>query len=343
MLQGGPPVGINHMDDLAKLPDFFDNPRKFFDKTWLDQAPGLSRVIARMLCKDPRDRWGSMSAVLDAIEPLQRSQHRQEVHVGDAKQSYCRYCRGRPAFYSTFYTMFFRRSPTTEGLFARVSMDRQYQMIDEAIEKLLNFRDGAEPTTLSRTREAHRRFQLGPADFDHFRDAFLEALEAMGEHDPEVLELLVCGTQAGRRLHEAGVWPKAPAQTRAGAQVIVQGCRRNPAAAASPARRRRRQSPRLRNARARPTLFASWPLCAMSLAALEEGSRDRPVHMEHAERAQDFDHAGRDRAALRGSSDQHRPGGPIQAGVPGNQPEQQDSGHRRPGQWLQDVRSRARS
>jgi hemoglobin-like flavoprotein len=176
------------MDDLAKLPDFFDNPRKFFDQTWLDQAPGLSRVIARMLCKDPRDRWSSMSAVLDAIEPLQRSQHRQEVHVGDAKQSYCRYCRGRPAFYSTFYTMFFRRSPTTEGLFAQVSMDRQYQMIDEAIEKLLNFRDGAEPTTLSRTREAHRRFQLGPADFDHFRDAFLEALEAMGEHDPEVLD-----------------------------------------------------------------------------------------------------------------------------------------------------------
>jgi serine/threonine protein kinase len=188
MLQGGPPVAVNHMDDLAKLPEFFENPRKFFDKTWLDQAPGLSGVIARMLCKDPGKRWDSMAAVLDAIEPLQRSQRGQEVHVADAKQSYCRYCRGRPEFYRAFYTMFFRRSPATEGLFAKVSMTRQYDMIDEAIEKLLNFRDRAEPTTLSRTREAHRRFQLAPADFDNFRDAFLEALEAMGERDQEVLD-----------------------------------------------------------------------------------------------------------------------------------------------------------
>jgi serine/threonine protein kinase len=187
MLQGGPPVQINQLADLAKLPSFFDNPRKFFHKTWLDQAPGLSRVIARMLCKDPQDRWDSMAAILNAIEPLHRSQQRQEVHVGDAKQSYCRYCRGRPAFYRAFYAKLFRRSPTTERLFAKVTMDRQYEMIDDAIERLLNFREGTEPTTLSRTAEAHRRFQLAPADFDHFRDAFLEALQEMGEQDPEVL------------------------------------------------------------------------------------------------------------------------------------------------------------
>ena len=188
MLEGRPPVQISQLADLAKLPSFFDNPREFFNKTWPDQAPGLSRVIARMLCKDPRDRWDSMAAILNAIEPLQRSQHRQEAHVGDAKKSYCRYCRGRPAFYRAFYAMLFRRSPATERLFANVSMDRQYDMIDDAIEKLLNFREGTEPTTLSRTAEAHRRFQLAPADFDHFRDAFLEALQAMGERDPEVLD-----------------------------------------------------------------------------------------------------------------------------------------------------------
>src|SRR5262249_315924 len=160
----------------------------FFDKTWLDQAPALSGVIARMLCKDPRDRWESMAAILNAIEPLQRSQHRQELHVGDAKQSYCRYCRGRREFYRAFYAEFFRRaSPGAKGLFAEVSMDRQYDMIDEAIERLLNFREGAEPTTLSRTREVHRRFQLAPADFDHFREAFLVALKKMGEQDTEVL------------------------------------------------------------------------------------------------------------------------------------------------------------
>jgi len=188
MLQGGPPVPIKQLADLAKLPSFFDDPRKFFDKTWLDRAPGLSRVIARMLCKEPRQRWDSMAEILNAIEPLQRSQHRQEVHVGDAKRSYCRYCQGKTAFYRTFYSMFFRRSPATEGLFANGSMDRQYEMIDEAIERLLNFREGAEPTTLSRTRDAHRRFHLAPSDFDHFHDAFLEALVAMGERDPEVLD-----------------------------------------------------------------------------------------------------------------------------------------------------------
>jgi hypothetical protein len=176
---------IKQLADLAKLPSFFEDPRKFFEKTWLDQAPGLSRVIARMLCKEPRQRWASMAEILNAIEPLQRSQHRQEVHVGDAKRSYCRYCQGKTAFYRTFYSMFFRRSPATQGLFANVSMDRQYEMIDEAIERLLNFREGAEPTTLSRTRDAHRRFHLAPSDFDHFHEAFLEALVAMGERNPE--------------------------------------------------------------------------------------------------------------------------------------------------------------
>src|SRR5262249_34702287 len=126
MLQGGPPVPIKQLADLANLPSFFDNPRKFFEKTWLDQAPGLSRVIARMLCKEPRERWDSMAAILTATEPLQHSQHRQEVHVGDAKESYCRFCRRRPAFYRAFYASFFRRAPATERLFAKVSMDRQY-------------------------------------------------------------------------------------------------------------------------------------------------------------------------------------------------------------------------
>jgi hypothetical protein len=67
-------------------------------------------------------------------------------------------------------------------------MDRQYEMIDEAIESILNFREGAEPTTLSRTRDKHRRFQLAPSDFDHFQGAFLDALKAMGEQDEEVLD-----------------------------------------------------------------------------------------------------------------------------------------------------------
>ena len=185
MLEGGPPVPIKQLTDLARLPSFFDNPREHFKDTWPDKAPGLSRVIARMLCKDPRDRWDSMAAILNAIEPLRR--YAQGVHVEDAKQSYCRYCRGRQEFYSNFYATFFRRAPATKGLFAKVSMIRQYDMIDEAIERLLNFWEGAEPTVLSRTREVHRRFQLAAADFDHFREAFLEALEAMGERDPKVL------------------------------------------------------------------------------------------------------------------------------------------------------------
>lgn len=188
MLQGGPPVPVRQLADLAKLPSFFENPRKFFDRTWIDQAPGLSRVIARMLCQNPEERWDSMAAVVNAIGPLRRSQRGQEVHVADAKTSYCRCCQGRPAFYKAFYEEFFRRAPAAQGLFTNVSMRRQYEMIDEAIGRLLNFRDGPEPTTLSRTREAHRRFQLAPADFDHFGSAFLETLKTMGEQDPEVLD-----------------------------------------------------------------------------------------------------------------------------------------------------------
>src|SRR5262249_8896634 len=228
MLQGGPPVQISQLADLAKLPSFFDNPRKFFDKTWLDQAPGLSRGMRRMRSKAPEDRWVPMAAILNAIEPLQRSHHRQEVHVGDAKQSYCRYCRGKPAFYRAFYAMLFRRSPATERLFANVSMDRQYDMIDDAIERLLNFREGTEPTTLSRTAEAHRRFQLAPADFDHFRDAFLEALKAMGERDPEVLDSWCAIRRPGLEYMKQVCSQKPQPKPVRATQAIAQSCRRNP-------------------------------------------------------------------------------------------------------------------
>jgi len=102
MLQGKPPVSVKHLGDLTNLPEFFENPRKYFDKAWRDCAPGLSRVIARMLCKDPRDRWDSMATVLNVIEPLQRFPRGQEVHVADAKQSYCRYFRGNSKFYEFF-------------------------------------------------------------------------------------------------------------------------------------------------------------------------------------------------------------------------------------------------
>jgi serine/threonine protein kinase len=216
MLQGGPPVPIRHLADLASLPPFFDNPRKFFDRAWLDEAPGLSRVLTRMLCREPAERWESMAALLDAIEPLQHLRHGQELHVADAKQSYCRYCRGRPAFYQAFYKAFFRRAPTAWGLFAKVSMDRQYRMVDEAIENLLNFRPGAEPTTLSRTREAHRRFRLAPADFDHFRNAFLEALQALGERDPDMLDSWCAVLRPGLDyMKQVCVQKPAPKQKRA--------------------------------------------------------------------------------------------------------------------------------
>jgi hypothetical protein len=242
MLQGGPPVPIKQLADLAKLPSFFDNPREFFDKdkAWPDRAPGLSRVIARMLCKDPRKRWDSMATILNAIEPLQRSQHRQQVHVEEAKRSYCCYCQGKRAFYRTFYERFFRQSPATQGLFAKVSMDRQYDMIDEAIERLLNFREGTEPTTLSRTREAHRRFQLASTDFDHFRDAFLEALVAMGERDLEVLDswnsVLGPGLNYMKQVcsQKSHPGPVKPSPKAVGA---------TPAEAAAPARRQHRKAP----------------------------------------------------------------------------------------------------
>ena len=75
MLQGGPPVPVRQLADLAKLPSFFENPRKFFDRTWIDQAPGLSRVIARMLCQNPEERWDSMAAVVRSSSAVRR-QHK---------------------------------------------------------------------------------------------------------------------------------------------------------------------------------------------------------------------------------------------------------------------------
>ena len=187
MLQGRPPVRIRCLADLARLPAFYDNPRAFFKGTWQQEAPGLDRIIAKMLAADPRDRWGSMAEVVEAVGALIGRRQSFEVHVAEAKESYCRHCRNNPAFYAAFYADLCKRSDRARKLFGPVAMDRQYRMLDEAIEKLLNFREGPEPTTLQRVAEGHARFGLAAADFDLFEAAFMATLKAAGEEDPEAL------------------------------------------------------------------------------------------------------------------------------------------------------------
>ena len=44
----------------------------------------------------------------------------------------------------------------------------------------------AEPTSLTETALVHQRFKLGPADFELFRDVFLETLKQSDEGSEEM-------------------------------------------------------------------------------------------------------------------------------------------------------------
>src|SRR5207244_4018992 len=91
-------------------------------------------------------------------------------------------------------------------------------------------------------------------------------------------------------------------------------------------------------ARALPRRWRSARIAGIPRAK-ERLCDDRPLQLADAERPQDPHHAGGDRAGLPGPWRRYRQGRPVPARIPGDQPEQQDSGPGRPARagWQADL------
>ena len=62
MLQGEPPVTVQHLKDLDKKKEFFEHPEKL-TKMMRERAPLLADVVLRMLEDNPDQRWVHLCVV----------------------------------------------------------------------------------------------------------------------------------------------------------------------------------------------------------------------------------------------------------------------------------------
>jgi hemoglobin-like flavoprotein len=159
---------------------------------WRSDEPGLARVIARMLKKNPDERWSTMASVARMLGSVGDQGGWEDPVESLVKESYRQYCAGMTAFYKDFYSRLFRISPDTEEVFAKISMRRQYRMVDEAVALLTNFRVAPEPTALSRTARSHTKLGLKEKHYRDFSAAFIETLKAAGEDDEDTLNAWRC-------------------------------------------------------------------------------------------------------------------------------------------------------
>lgn len=176
MLEQRVPFHIRSLADLSQLERFYEDPRsRLKSAQWFRDAPGLARIISRMLNKQPHDRWPDMETVSQQLEALVAKVAR--AHVGEAKISYDEVCRGNEGFYRCFYQEFLKRSENAAALFDSTNWPRQYAILDGAIGALLNYRDDqGEPTTLSHIVATHKNMGLDAEDFKVFGEVFLETL-----------------------------------------------------------------------------------------------------------------------------------------------------------------------
>jgi hemoglobin-like flavoprotein len=138
----------------------------------------VANIVMRMLSVDPADRWDSLDTVRKQLEEALATSSALEA----AKESFRR-CARDYEFYQTLYDELFAALPDIRGMFAGRSMERQYQVLRDALWLLLAYgetRDQREPTVLSAVARTHAHFQ--PAQFDAFREA---VLAAVARHDPK--------------------------------------------------------------------------------------------------------------------------------------------------------------
>lgn len=191
MLYGKAPMHIRRPADMSLLDHFYRGPEHWSDakgklddlhRFWFDklriEAPQLAVILRRLLKRQPRNRFAGMREIARNLTDYLESVEQPPVHIDEAKTSFSAICDGDLSFYEDFYANLCGQHVHIDQLFARKipDMTRHYTILDEAIERLLNFRPGAEPTTLTRLAKRHADLGMHSDDFDHFGEAFIQTL-----------------------------------------------------------------------------------------------------------------------------------------------------------------------
>ena len=152
MLQGRPPVKVQHLEDLESKRKFFEDPESY-TKDMCVRAPELSQIILKMLAHKSDSRWKSMDEIVKVLGPGISIENNNRAL---AKNSYMKIVYGKEKFFESFYVNL--KSPTkfkhlNDLLNKKINnWTDQYAFLDSAICCLLNFNSECErnePTTLS--------------------------------------------------------------------------------------------------------------------------------------------------------------------------------------------------
>lgn len=183
LLLGHQPFEVRCFDDLLRRPRFFDDPRGFFDApnaSWTAEAPALAFLLARMLARDPERRLppGTAMEELELVveRELPRSLRKRlddDLDVVHGVQ-----------FTSAFYAKLFALRPDLRSLFP--DLEGQAEKLAAALQYLVDFQPDMRHSTFRALADRHARFNIGPAETEAFRRAFvaqiLEVFAGRCEH-----------------------------------------------------------------------------------------------------------------------------------------------------------------
>jgi serine/threonine protein kinase len=185
MLCGAAPVAVNNPADFERKRKFFEFPAEFVREnfpqaTWPVDHPKLAEILFRMLQRAPADRWPRLQDVARELGNL------EEEARAIAKKVYMD-LEMSTDFFVDFYARFFDKCEGARRKFHGLDMRAQAEKLKEAMIAVLNFREGAEPTTLHGYVAVHVKLGVTIEELNAFEECLVESLKLRyGDHTRKV-------------------------------------------------------------------------------------------------------------------------------------------------------------
>ena len=161
-------TGLNGPNDAAKKQGFWKNPRKLADGDWVRNHEDFARIVFRMLEEEPSARFESLDEVAQQLRAV------EDESRALAKASY-RKLAGSVEFFRDFYTEFFTAcGESTEMKFP--DKEGQREKLRAAMVEVLNFREGNEPTSLTKHLGIHIQKRVTDDECKKFGEVFIRTL-----------------------------------------------------------------------------------------------------------------------------------------------------------------------
>jgi hemoglobin-like flavoprotein len=149
---------------------------------WARRSPEFAGIVSRLLRTDPLERWASMRDVRLFLTDIDVAESEEEMSRKVAKASYLRMqlAGTERAIFARFYSTLFDALPDVKARFADLDMERQYKILNGAVQLLLDFSPERGCPRLRDLAVRHAPFGLTRHHYDLFLEGLLKAIEESG-------------------------------------------------------------------------------------------------------------------------------------------------------------------